>query len=125
MTQTHATAYAVVLGSAEHGFSLATLCKTPECAREAVSIFEGMPVLGLATIALEPEPIIGMTYRLRGGAVAPAPAPAAVTTDHRAVVERLRLVRDNRTTTPADGRTISEAIQALLAAEHKRRSHDG
>ena len=78
MTQTHATAYAVVLGSAEHGFSLATLCKTPECAREAVSIFEGMPVLGLATIALEPEPIIGMAYRLRGGAV-PAPHTAPLT----------------------------------------------
>ena len=124
MTQMHATAYAVVLGSAEHGFSLATLCKTPECARETVSIFEGMPVLGLATIALEPEPIIGMTYRLRGRAVAPAPAPGAVTTDHRAVVERLRRVRDKRTTTPADGRTISDAIQALLAVEHKRRSHD-
>ena len=64
------TAYAVVL-QGDSGPSLAPLCKTPECALEAVAVFEGAQVLGLATIAVEAEPVSGMQYRLRSGS-APA-----------------------------------------------------
>src|SRR5690606_31487055 len=39
----------------------------------------------------------------------------SVTTDNHALTARLRLVRDKRTTTPADGRVISEAMAALTA----------
>lgn len=64
MSASNLTAYAVVLQGA-NGVTLAPLCKTPECARDAVSVFEGSRVLGLATIVVEPEPVSGMEYRLR------------------------------------------------------------
>lgn len=57
-TETHAILYQ----SADGTLSLGMKCKTPECAAESVPLFEGAHVLG--TVALLPEPVSGMSYRL-------------------------------------------------------------
>lgn len=57
-TETHAILYQ----SADGTLSLGMKCKTPECAAESVPLFEGAKVLG--TVALLPEPVSGMSYRL-------------------------------------------------------------
>lgn len=57
-TETHAILYQ----SADGTLSLGMKCKTPECAAESVPLFEGAQVLG--TVALLPEPVSGMSYRL-------------------------------------------------------------
>lgn len=70
-------AYAVAL-QGDHGITLAPLCKAPACAVQALSPFEGAPVVGLATIAMEREAISGMQYRLKHAGVAPQQASAPV-----------------------------------------------
>lgn len=62
---TSTTAYAVILCRDDGTLAVAPPGKTPECARQAVSLFEGANVFGLATIAIEREPISGMRYRLQ------------------------------------------------------------
>lgn len=57
-TETHAILYQTADGT----LSLGMKCKTPECAAESVPLFEGAQVLG--TVALLPEPVSGMSYRL-------------------------------------------------------------